>query len=389
MSSVADSSIRILLIDDDRIQARLLSLRLERQGYDVLVAHSGVEGLALARANQPALILCDWMMEPLDGLEVCRRLKDDPELAATYFVLLTSRSALEDRVEGLDVGADDFLTKPVEADELLARVRSGLRLHQANQRLADLARDLQRQQDLLQAELAEAATYVTSQLPPPLEGPLRVDARFCPSLQLGGDGYDYFWIDDDHFLIHMLDVSGHGLAAALPSISILNLLRSRGLAESLTQPERVLEALNRDFRMEQHHGRYFTIWCGVYERQSRQLHYCSAGHPPAVLIPSDGDGPMATLGTRGMAIGLFEDAVYQSQSCRIEPGATLLVMSDGIYEVPEANGTMGNLEDFLAQLSPGELRQDGGLAQLMDSVRARTGAEGFTDDVALLRVRFS
>ncbi len=386
---MTDSPFRILLIDDDRIQARLLSLRLERQGYELLVSHSGAEGLALARASQPALILCDWMMEGMDGLEVCRRLKGDPSLAATYFILLTSRSDLEDRVQGLDAGADDFLSKPVEAEELLARVRSGLRLHQANLNLARLAQDLQQQQAALEAELAEAAAYVASQLPPPLEGPLRVDARFRPSLQLGGDGYDYFWIDEDHLLIYMIDVSGHGLAAALPSISVLNRLRSRSLSVDLTRPEQVLEALNRDFQMEQHHDRYFTIWCGVYARQTRQLVYGSAGHPPAVLLPPAGGGPIRTLGTRGLAIGLFEEATYLSQCCAIEAGSTLLVISDGIYEVPDGNGVMGSLEQFLAQLSPEQLRQDGALEDLMAAGCARSPTGRFPDDVSLLRVRFS
>lgn len=387
---MTDSPFRILLIDDDRIQARLLSLRLERQGYELLVSHSGAEGLELARTSQPALILCDWMMEGMDGLEVCRRLKGDSSLAATYFILLTSRSDLEDRVVGLDAGADDFLSKPVEAEELLARVRSGLRLYQANLNLTRLAQDLQRQQAALEAELAEAAAYVVSQLPPPLvEGPLRVDARFRPSLQLGGDGFDYFWIDENHLLIHMIDVSGHGLAAALPSVSVLNRLRSRSLAVDLTRPEQVLEALNRDFQMEQHHDRYFTIWCGVYGRQSRELRYCSAGHPPAVLLPPPGAGPISTLGTRGMAIGLFEEATYLSLSCSIEAGSTLLVISDGIYELPGSDGVMGSLEQFLSQLSPEQLRQDEALDELMAAARARTSTGRFTDDVSLLRVRFS
>lgn len=386
---MTDSPFRILLIDDDRIQSRLLSLRLEQQGYELLISQSGAEGLELARASQPALILCDWMMEGMDGLEVCRRLKRDPSLAAIYFILLTSRSDLEDRVLGLDAGADDFLSKPVEAEELLARVRSGLRLYQANLTLTRLAQDLQRQQAALEAELAEAAAYVASQLPPPLEGPLRVDARFRPSLQLGGDGFDYFWIDEDHLLIHMIDVSGHGLAAALPSVSVLNRLRSRSLAVDLTRPEQVLEALNREFQMEQHHDRYFTIWCGVYGRQSRELRYCSAGHPPAVLLPPPGAGPIGTLGTRGLAIGLFEEATYLSLTCSIEAGSTLLVISDGIYEVPGSDGVMGSLDQFLSQLSPEQLREDEGLDALIAAGCARTDTGRFPDDVSLLRVRFS
>ena len=274
---------KILIIDDDPAVLKLVQRALRQQGHEVWVASNGREGLEQAQTLSPALIICDWMMPYIDGLEVCRRVKADPQLSTTFFILLTAKIGLDDRVEGLNTGADDFLSKPIEIVELQARVRAGLRLHQVSQ-------DLQRQKNLLEAELAEAAAYVGALLPAPLQGDITIESRFIPSRQLGGDCFDYFWLDPDVLVLYLLDVSGHGLGAALPSILVLNLLRTQALPNvSFYQPEAVLAALNDAFQMSHQNEKYFTIWYGVYRLSRRQLTYASAGHPPAVLLAPTGN----------------------------------------------------------------------------------------------------
>jgi phosphoserine phosphatase RsbU/P len=204
--------VTVLIIDDEVSTQLILQRALAGQEYDVVVAGDGVEGLEMAKAVRPALIICDWVMPRLDGLEVCRQIKADPDLCTTFFILLTSRTAVEDRVLGLDNGADDFLSKPIEVNELQARVRAGLRLQRVNQ-------DLQTQKQMLENEFGEAAAYVRSLLPQnSSEGGIQMESRFVPSRQLGGDCFDYFWLDPDYLVIYLLDVSGHGLGSALPSI---------------------------------------------------------------------------------------------------------------------------------------------------------------------------
>ncbi len=169
----------VLIIDDDLTTRIFLRRALEGQGYEVALAACGAEGLALATTLHPALIICDWIMPEMDGLAVCREIKSEPALASTFFILLTSRTQVEDCVRGLDSGADEFLSKPVEIAELQARVRAGLRLQQVNQ-------DLQVQKRILESELTEAAEYVRSLLPAPTRGNVNIDSRFIPSRQLGG-----------------------------------------------------------------------------------------------------------------------------------------------------------------------------------------------------------
>ena len=245
---------QILIIDDDRTMQLMLTRMLEKQGYEVFTASDGEEGIAQAQQLRPALIICDWIMPRLNGLEVCRHIKADPTITTTFFILLTSLGSVADRVKGLDAGADDFIAKPIEQNELKARVRAGLRLYQ-------VSRDLQTQKQILETELAEAAEYVRSLLPPPMTEPLTINSRFIPSRRLGGDCFDYYWLDPDYLAIYLLDTAGHGLGATLPSISLLNLLRSRALPRlNYYQPSDVLSALNETFQMTYQNNKYFTIW---------------------------------------------------------------------------------------------------------------------------------
>ena len=376
----------VLIIEDDLTSRIFLRKSLEGQGYDVVLAAGGLEGLELARAIQPALIICDWIMPDMDGLAVCRQVKAEPSLSSTFFILLTARTQVEDCVLGLDSGADEFLSKPLEIAELQARVRAGLRLQHVNQ-------DLQTQKQILESELTEAASYVRSLLPLPMSSGVTIDSRFVPSRQLGGDCFDYYWLDPDYLAIYLLDVSGHGLGAALLSISVLNLLRSQSMDDvNFYQPNHVLQALNETFQMDYQNDKYFTIWYGVYNRLRRQLVYSSAGHPPAVLIPNSGtieNTQVQQLKTISMPIGMMPDTRFVNQRCTIEEACTLYVFSDGIYEIMGDNGSVWGLDAFVQELVQDreEIAQTG-LDHILHRVKTINLTEALEDDLSLLRVQF-
>jgi phosphoserine phosphatase RsbU/P len=363
----------------------LLKRMLEREGYEVVIASNGEEGIKQTLAYYPALIICDWMMPGLNGLEVCHRIKQDPKLSTTFFILLTSLDSVADRVKGLDAGADDFISKPIEQNELQARVRAGLRLHQ-------LSRDLQIQKQLLETEMSEAAEYVRSLLPAPMTEPFTINSRFIPSRQLGGDCFDYYWLDPDYLAIYLLDTAGHGLKATLPSVSVLNLLRSRALKSlNYYQPSDVLTALNDTFQMNYQNDKYFTIWYGVYNRVKRQLIYASAGHPPAILV-SHKSGSVAEvrqLRTAGMPVGMFPEAKYVDGFCKIEECSTLYIFSDGVYEITKTDGTLWTLDGFIQTLldsSQNTLEHQ--LDQVLNYLIALNSKEAFDDDLSILEIKF-
>lgn len=393
--------LQILIIDDNSVNRLLLSKTLQKQGYQVYTATDGEEGLAQAQHIRPALILCDWMMPKMDGLEVCRRVKADPALSTTFFILLTSRGAVEDRVQGLDNGADDFLAKPIEMNELKARVRAGLRIHHLtqdlqskNQSLARLTEDLQRQRQALEDELVEAADYVRSLLPSPTKGPVTIDTCFMPSRQLGGDCFDYFWLDPDFLAIYLLDVSGHGLGAALLSVSILNLMRSQTLDNvNFYQPSQVLQALNDSFQIDERNDKYFTIWYGVYNRINRQLTYATAGHPPAILLSTDEEGhfTLNKLKGSGLPIGMLPDIQFVNERCEINTASTLYIFSDGVYEINQADGKMLGVDRFMEILL--DYRQQKGeyeqfLPHVLKHLQMLSVTGNFEDDCSLIQMSF-
>ncbi|HLO48823.1 MAG TPA: SpoIIE family protein phosphatase [Kamptonema sp.] len=375
---------QILVIDDDSAVQELLRRTLKKQGYEVTVASNGEDGITQAQQLRPALIICDWIMPRLTGIEVCRRVKANPDLSTTQFFLLTSLGSVADRVKGLDAGADDFISKPIELNELQARVRAGLRLHQ-------LSRDLQIAKQLLEAELAEAADYVRSLLPDPLIEPVSVEAKFIPSRQLGGDCFDYFWLDADSLAIYLLDVAGHGLKAALPSVAVLNLLRSRAIPNiNYHQPSDVLRSLNTTFQMSYQNDKYFTMWYGVYNRSKGQLVYASAGHPPAVIISSAdrGEAKAQRLKTPGMPVGMFPDAEYLDNSCDVEELSTLYIFSDGVYEIHQPDGTIWGLDAFIDLLTVHNRKTTDVLDLVLNYVQSLNAKAAFDDDWSLLKVNF-
>ncbi len=375
---------QILVIDDDTAVQELLRRTLKKQGYEVTVASNGEDGVAQAQKLRPALIICDWIMPRLTGIDVCRRVKADPDLSTTQFFLLTSLGSIADRVKGLDAGADDFISKPIELNELQARVRAGLRLHQ-------LSRDLKIAKQSLEAELAEAAEYVQSLLPDPMTEPVSIEAKFIPSRQLGGDCFDYNWLDADYLAIYLLDVAGHGLRAALPSVAVLNLLRSRALPNiDYYKPSDVLRALNTTFQMSYQNDKYFTIWYGVYNRISRQLVYASAGHPPAVLIYQSpaSTAKIQRLKTPGMPVGMFPDAPYVDNCCDVEDLSTLYIFSDGVYEIHQPDGNIWGLDPFVDLLAAYNGASADQLELVLNYIQKLNAKAVFDDDWSLLKVNF-
>ena len=370
----------ILIVDDDPVSQMMIRRILSQQGYQVEMADNGQEGIQKAQDLLPALILCDWMMPYVNGLEMCRFVKSHPQLYTSFFVLFTSRTDLEDRIEGLNAGADEFIAKPVNMDELKARVRAGLRLYQLNQ-------DLQTQKLALEAELAEAASYIRSLLPPPLETPLQIDSLFLPSRQLGGDCFDYFWLNDETLVFYLLDVSGHGLGAALPSISLFNLLRSRSLRDvNYADPGEVLTALNQAFQMSNHDNKYFTIWYGVYQSSTHTLVYASAGHPPALLWTQK--DPCQRLKTPGFPVGFFADSDYTSQHCEVPAGSTLFLLSDGVYEINQLGAEIWGLDAFQSLLQNNKTYQNQTLPEILEQIQRCTQTKAFRDDFSMLKILF-
>ena len=251
--------------------------------------------------------------------------------------------------------------------------------------------ELQRQNLMLQSELNQAADYVRSLLPRPLTEPIAIEQQFMPSLQLGGDIFDYYWLDSNHLVIYLLDVAGHGVRPALLSVSVLNLLRTQSLYNTdFYQPWTILTELNRLFQIKENGDEYFTIWYGVYNRVEQKIIYSCAGHPPALLL-SQTRKPTSPkrLSTRNMPIGMLPEAQYQDHVCQIIPGSNLYIFSDGVYEIRQANGQFWGLNSFIDFLTDYHQNSNDDLEKVLHYIQNLNRHRALDDDFSLLRINLN
>jgi serine phosphatase RsbU (regulator of sigma subunit) len=245
------------------------------------------------------------------------------------------------------------------------------------------------QHDDFDRQIGKARSYVEALLPAPLpHGPFQADWLFEPCSKLGGDAFGYSAISPTQYLFYMLDVSGHGAGAALHSVAVMNLLRQRALPNTdMADPAQVLRALNHMFPMEDHAGMYFTLWYGVYDTASRQLHYASAGHHPAFLVPAD-RGSALGLRTRCGLIGAALETRYTAASAPIPPGASLYLFSDGVFEFVTTDGLEWGLNDLVPHLQQPRLPDMTESRRLFRDVRKLAQPGGLEDDFTLLVLTF-
>jgi sigma-B regulation protein RsbU (phosphoserine phosphatase) len=248
--------------------------------------------------------------------------------------------------------------------------------------------ELQYQNLILQTELNQAAQYVRSLLPRPLTGTVTTDALFIPSLQLGGDVFDYYWLDADHLAVYLLDVAGHGVRSALLSVSVLNVLRSQSLPNTnFYQPSAVLRGLNHVFQMNEFGEDYFTIWYGVYNPVKRELVYACAGHPPVILLSDSSTGSsVKQLGSLSIPIGMLPDADFDDASEEIQPDSTLYLFSDGVYEILQPDGTIWGLNAFIDFLIDYKKSNTDNLDAVWHHIQAMNSKEVLDDDFSLLQI---
>jgi len=374
---------QILVTSADRKTRKFLHHELTAAGHTVRLWEGDVRDISPAMIQTPTVLIGDWTIRY--GAEygpLWEGMKADPSLPPLFCLMLASQDGFAQQYAiALEQGVDDLIPQPLHPEMLKARVL-------AAKHILNLKQELQTQKDLLDSELAEAEAYVRSLLPDDVTEKIPIQARFIPSRLLGGDCYDYYWLDPDYLVMYLLDVSGHGLGSALLSTSVLNMLRSQSLPDvNFYRPEKVLKALNDTFQMNDQNEKYFTIWYGVYNRANRQLLYASAGHPPAVLV-SNQDAAHQTvecLRTSGLPVGMLSDVQYQWQRCYIPPTSRLYLFSDGVYEIKQTDDTIMGLDEFIEILA--QQTRDLTIDDLLEKVNSRTQSRAFADDLSLLEIQ--
>ncbi|MCD6295447.1 MAG: SpoIIE family protein phosphatase, partial [Deltaproteobacteria bacterium] len=328
-------TITVLLVDDQEIVAEAVRRMLSGEpDIQLEYCQDPTKALDLARKIHPTLILQDLIMPGIDGLTLVHFFRASEDTRRIPLIVLSTKEDPGTKAEAFAMGANDYLVKLPDRVELIARIRYHSKAYITLLERNETYEALLVSQAALNSELKQAAAYVRALLPARIEGDIRTDWGFIPSTSLGGDSFGYHWIDTDHFAMYLLDVCGHGIGAALLSISVINALRAESLNQvDFRNPGRVLAELNQVFKMENHNDMYFTIWYGVYHKQKGEITYAGGGHPPAIAIT--GDSPetakLVKLPGEGFIIGAMPDVEYPVSSFSLKPFTRLFIYSDGVF----------------------------------------------------------
>ncbi len=378
----------VLVVDDNEGNRDMLSRQLQRQGHTVATAENGQLALERLRAEAFDLVLLDMMMPVLDGYSTLDAIKSDPALRHLPVIMISALDELASVVRCIERGAEDFLPKPFNPTLLRARIGAGLEKKRFRDQERSYVKQIEETQARLQAELTEAENYVRSILPPVgLSRTIPVDWRLIPSTELGGDSFGYHWIDDDHFALYLLDVCGHGVGAALLSVTAINVLRNASLPNvDFRDPGAMLGELNEAFLMEKQNDMYFTIWYGVWQPSTRTLRFASAGHPPALLATTTADGTrqIDQLKGAGMILGGMSGATYRTFERVIAEPARVFLLSDGTFEIALAGGSMWEFSDFLSFMAARPQPGESDLDRLFGHVKTLHGPGPLDDDFSIV-----
>ncbi len=396
------SGVRVLVVDDSRAQRHILAMYLRKWGYEVLESASADAALALCASIRVGVVISDWMMPGMSGVEFCKRFRALPREDYGYFILLTSKSEKSEIASGLEAGADDFVPKPVGSDELRARLRAGLRilgmqaeLVAKNRVIAANMEELQKLYDSLDRDLMEARKLQQTLVRERQRdfGRAAASLMIRSSGHVGGDLVGAFQIDERRVAVYSVDVSGHGVASAMMTARLAGYLSGsspdQNLAfqqlpdgrRSVRRPAAIAQEFNRLMLEEIQVEQYFTMAYAVLELDTGKVVLTQAGHPHPMVLRAD--GRLERVGNGGLPIGLIPDADYDDSELTLNAGDRLFLMSDGITECPGTTGLdLG--EEGLASLLDrlGELESPALLEALVWDLADYAGTDHFADDVS-------
>jgi len=371
----------ILVIDDTRLNRAIVRKTLDRMNIAVTEAADGQEGLDILARRRFDLILVDIIMPNLDGFGFLERFKDHVRDEFIPVILMTGSDDLNSKIKGLSIGADDFLLKPLNEKELVARINSLLKLKRAHDEL--FAKNLQIKKELEIAKKVQQFIIPKSfaQISYPT-----ISGRYLPIEDIGGDYFDCYTLPDGSVGMLIADVTGHGIPAALV-MSMSKMIFSI-YAANIGSTSELLAAVNREMKGLLLDNQYITAFYVIYHPAANTISFTNAGHTRALYYRKSKNAVLL-LDTDGLFVGIADDANYGEKALRVEPGDRLFLYTDGISEVRNAeNEEFGEGRIGAFMKARGDLHGDDFCEGLLAELQSFTSLDRRKDDIAFLSIEF-
>ena len=378
------SDCNVMVVDDTEENIDILVETLGND-YESTVAMDGESPLEDVAENRPDLILLDIMMPGIDGYEVCRRLKADPGTCDIPIIFITAMGEVQDEEKGLELGAVDYIRKPIIPTIVRTKVKNHLTAYLAHVRQLN---ESAAAREKIEKELKVARVIQMDILPRsfPERGDIDLYATLKPAREVGGDFYDFFFVGDNRLCVVIGDVSGKGVPAALFMSMAKALIKATAQTTQLT--DKILDAVNRELAEDNDTCTFVTVFIGMLDLQSGEFSYCNAGHNFPIIYQAGGS-PEFLEGASGMILGIDEDTIYASESTQLQPGQCLCLYTDGITEAfNEADEEFSNerLMDFISRTAENPVQEL--VKLLVQEVESFAGKKPQSDDITALALQY-
>ena len=383
-------ALKVIVADDDALQRMIISAVLRQIGHEPVEAADGETALALLEEHKARILVCDLNMPGLDGNALTDRIRRTVRDRYVHIIVVTGQNQHAERRRALALGADEFMGKPVDSATLIVRIRAAERIVHHEELLVEKNRILEEAQRIIQSDLRDAARAQSRLLPAAqVDLPLcSFSSLFVPSSYVSGDMLATFDLPDQRTGFYAIDVSGHGVRAALMSVAIGHLVTGDYFARHTTRPDGapdpagLARALNERFHQPDSDD-YFTLFCGIIDHDAGLLHFCQAGYPPPAILSSA--GAARTVDSAGFPVAMFEGAEFTSATIPFGPADTLVLSSDGAIEAESPDGEMFGEARLMSVISAALPQGTWAVpAAIVEALRGWRGGRPLEDDLTVL-----
>ncbi|HOD13278.1 MAG TPA: SpoIIE family protein phosphatase [Spirochaetota bacterium] len=370
---------QIIVVDDEPINLQVIVNHLSLEGYNVVTSLSGQEFLRmLDERGTPDLVLLDVMLPRISGYDICRKIREKYSMHELPVIMLTAKSTTLDVVTGLAAGANDYIAKPVNSDELIARVNNLISMKESAKTVSELK--------VIRNELVIAAEIQKSLVPremPKISG-IECAVHYEPSAHVGGDFYDYHIIDENRVGFFIADVAGHGIPAAM--VAAMLKVAYTFYKSDFNDPSGLFQRINNV--MEKYpHGLFTTACCIYIDMLKMKLYHSNAGHWPLIIWRRD-EQRLITDVLYDRPIGLLPDSSYKVNEIDLHDHDRLILYTDGFLEARNKKKKIYSIERFHELIAECQsLRGEAFVDRVILEVKKWAGiseVESLVDDITLI-----